>query len=116
MTTGYFELIIVPKKITESISMDSDTTGEYISKVHLHFKLTGVKDETSENNDTLSSIQKDLSIKWNSEQIDDFVRKLGFIEDQKVEKPIKLFQQLNQVQYVYDIKIVPRYIRMVVSI
>ena len=35
---------------------------------------------------------------WSKKQIDEFVRKLGFLETQKAEEEsIKLFQQLNQV-------------------
>ena len=40
-----------------------------------------------------------ISETWNNDQIDDFVRKLGFLETQSidVEQRVKLFQQLNQV-------------------
>ena len=36
---------------------------------------------------------------WNNEQIDDFVRKLRFLEAQSadVQQKVKIFQQLNQV-------------------
>ena len=34
---------------------------------------------------------------WGSEQITDFVRKLGFVESKKDEKLIHLFLQLNEV-------------------
>lgn len=35
--------------------------------------------------------------KWNKDQIDDFVRKLGFLEKQDVEQTVKQFQRLNEV-------------------
>ena len=36
---------------------------------------------------------------WNNDQIDDFVRKLGFLEAQNadMDKSVKFFQQINQV-------------------
>ena len=37
------------------------------------------------------------TIQWNKKQIDDFVRKLGFLEKQDVEQTVKQFQQLNEV-------------------
>ena len=40
-----------------------------------------------------------VSETWNNDQINDFVRKLGFLEAQSadVEQSVKLFQQMNQV-------------------
>ena len=105
MSTGYFKLVIIhkQKRITEALQVDIDVTDKCSSEVLLHYELTGVEHESfkNENSDeTSSGTQQQSSVltaKWNSEQIDDFVRKLGFIEDQNIEKPIKSFQQLNQV-------------------
>ena len=40
-----------------------------------------------------------VSETWNNDQIDDFVRKLGFLEAQNadMDKSVKFFQQMNQV-------------------
>ena len=83
---GCFKLIIKPKKIIYFEKMDSEESVEDHSKVFLNFQA-----------------EKFLET-WNNEQIDDFVRKLGFLENQTAEddEQVKLFQQLNQVPKVHN--------------
>ena len=84
METGHFKLVIKPKRIIGTSKMDYEATAEQNSEVLLHYE------------------QRQFSCvaeTWNNEQIDDFVRKLGFLEAQStdVEQKVKIFQQLNQV-------------------
>ena len=127
MNTGHFELIIAPNKIPEVSLMDTDINSS--CKVLLYyepikelfdrkFKRTRGVSESSATTDSSSvasppHFQTQVSGSpeiWNREQIDDFVRKLGFLETQKVdqsenlalevqksEQRVKAFQQLNQV-------------------
>ena len=114
MSTGYFELIIVPKRSNKVSQTTAGTVVEYKSEVLLHYQpkrefyhrkhmqRESFEGESIDSNisSTPPSAQKNLSCLpewWNSEQIDEFVRKLGFLEAQKVEQPVKRFQQLNQV-------------------
>ena len=127
MKTGYFELIITP---TDTSLMDTNLDSgckmilyyEPIKELFdRKFRKRGASESTSSDVSMVSSpppppspyFQKQASYlpeTWNREQIDDFVRKLGFLETQKAdqsEKPVaeaqkpeqrvKAFQQLNQV-------------------
>jgi len=108
MSTGYFELIVVPKQNNKVSQITTGIVDECNSKVLLHYQpkrehyhqqyisRSFVNNKLS----TPPSVRKNLCCtleQWNSEQIDEFVRKLGFLEAQKVEQPVKRFQQLNQV-------------------
>ena len=97
MGTGYFNIVIVQKRITEASQVNTDTSDQCTSEVLLKFVLTGVEHKSFKTENGSESSSSSLNLKWNTEQIDDFVRKLGFIEDQDIEQPIKVFQQLNQV-------------------
>ena len=129
METGYFKLVIKPKRITETSKMNSEVTAEHNSGVLLHYEptMTSVLQKRrlqtlSESDETFLQISTPQQIPcgaetWTNEQIDDFVRKLGFLEAQgtvvdetmkpsqrpsqgrDVEQKVKLFQQLNQVLY-----------------
>ena len=82
MDNGHFKLIIKRKQIIYISKMDCGVLEECHSKFVLHC----------------------VSETWNNEQIDDFVRKLGFLESQTtdVDQQVKLFQQLNQVTTVLN--------------
>ena len=112
MNSGQFELIIKPKRITSTSKMDRETIVEHKSEVVLNYKPTMESylqrlrmqhlSESPGDASTSSYIQRQFSSvseTWNNEQIDDFVRKLGFLEAQsaEVEQKVKLFQQLSQV-------------------
>jgi len=98
MRTGYFELIVKPKRSNKSeILLHYQPFEELYRRKHTHRKTS-----ESENicinisNAPPSSAFRCLPEVWNSEQINEFVRKLGFLEAQKVEQQ---FQQLNQVYF-----------------
>jgi len=127
MNTGHFKLIIASHRTLENLQMDTDINSS--CKVLLYyepikelfdrkFKRTrGVSESSGTTDNSLVTspphYQKQASCSpeiWNREQIDDFVRKLGFLETQKVDQPenlileaqkseqrVKTFQQLNQV-------------------
>ena len=85
MENGHFKLIIKRKQIIYISKMDGGGLDQCHSKFVLYCKVQ-----------KLSC----ASETWNNEQIDDFVRKLGFLESQQatdVDQQVKLFQQLNQV-------------------
>ena len=84
MERGDFKLIIRPKRIVYISKIDHCESYESQSKVFLHFK---------------PQISSCVSETWNNERIDDFVRKLGFLESQSpdVDQQVKNFQQLSQV-------------------
>ena len=84
MERGDFKLIIRPKSIVYISTIYHREPDGSQSKVFLHFK---------------PQISSCVSETWNSEQIDDFVRKLGFLESQgpDVDQQVKNFQQLSQV-------------------
>ena len=105
MKSGHFKLVIKPKKI-------SGTTAEHSSEVLLHYEPTiesylqklrfqrlSVCHDNASSPSHIERQFSSVSETWNSEQIDDFVRKLGFLEAQSadVEEKVKLFQQLSQV-------------------
>jgi len=126
MKTGKFELIIIP---SDTSLMDTNLHSD--CKVRLcyepikelfdrKFRIRGTSESTSSDISLVSSpplappyFQNQalyLPETWNREQIDDFVRKLGFLETQKAdqsensvaevqksEQRVKTFQQLNQV-------------------
>ena len=105
MKSGHFKLIIKPKKISETIAENNSevllhyepTIESYLQKLRLQ-RLSVCHDNAS----STSHIERQFSSVseiWNSEQIDDFVRKLGFLEVQSADvgQKVKLFQQLNQV-------------------
>ena len=113
MNTGHFELVITPKQVTQ-IEIEEFADSENGSKVSLYYKPARELYDIQRRAKTISmsesfegampespqSVQKQVSCSqevWNREQIDDFVRKLGFLETQKVDEPVKMFQQLNQV-------------------
>jgi len=108
MSTGYFELIIAPKQNT----LENHTDTDNCSEVLLYYKPATVLHDVWRRAKTISQSEKfdgampepSPSVKnilpwsiWSREQIDDFVRKLGFLETQKIDEPVKKFQQLNQV-------------------
>ena len=115
METGCFKLVVKPKRITRTTRMPFETAPEHNSGVHLHYEPTMTSFLQRRRLQTLSESLDDTSMPiasppaarqhsciaetWNNEQIDDFVRKLGFLEAQStyVEQKVKLFQQLNQV-------------------
>ena len=110
MNTGCFQLVIVPSKITE-VPLVENAERHSSCKILLYYEpikeLSHRKFRdrlASESSDTekgspgcLTRQSSCLPEIWNREQIDDFVRKLGFLEAQKLEHRVKIFQQLNQV-------------------
>ena len=126
METGYFKLVIKPKRITGTSKMDYEATAEQNSEVLLHYEPTMTSFMQRRRIQTLSESHDEASLSivtsptcvqrqfscvaetWNNEQIDDFVRKLGFLEAQStdVEQKVKIFQQLNQVAII-DIRVKP---------
>ena len=129
METGFFKLVIKPKRITGTSKMDSEVAAEHNSGVLLHYQPTMTSFLQKRRLQTLSESDENflqapapqqipcVAETWTNEQIDDFVRKLGFLEAQGtdvdetmkssqwsnestgVEQKVKLFQQLNQVAY-----------------
>ena len=118
METGCFKLVVNPKRIAGTTRMDYEIAPEHNSGVLLHYEptmtsflqkrrlqaLSESHDETSMPPIMSPPVMRQVSRvaeTWNNEQIDDFVRKLGFLEAQStdVEQKVKLFQQLNQVAY-----------------
>ena len=109
MNSGHFELIIKPMRITSTSKMDRKTVVEHKSEVLLKYEPTLESylqrlrmQHLSGDPFTSSHIQRqfsNVSETWSNEQIDEFVRKLGFLEAQspEVEEKVKLFQQLSQV-------------------
>jgi len=113
MKTGQFKLVIMPKRITGTSKMDHESTIEHNSGVFLDYEPAREVYLQRRRLQTLSESHDDfllpvvhverqfscISERWNNEQIDDFVRKLGFLEAQSVDvdQRVKLFQQLNQV-------------------
>ena len=114
MSTGHFELIVQPKQSHNASLIVTGAASECKSEVLLRYQpvkelypimqrpvsqsdsFERSKSNTSRRN--MSSLPEET---WNSEQTDEFVRKLGFLEAQKVEQPVKRFQQLNQVRCIY---------------
>jgi len=112
MNTGHFELIIAPKRIMQMEQGDAESS----SKVLLYYEPIGELYDLKHRAKTISlcqsfegnvpfsppTVDKQVSCSqevWSKKQIDEFVRKLGFLETQKAEEEsIKLFQQLNQVR------------------
>ena len=130
METGCFNLVIKPKRITGTSKMDYEATAEHNSGVLLHYEpaMTSFLQKrrlqtVSESDETSLQVPATRVVRqfscvaetWTNDQIDDFVRKLGFLEAQgpggdettkssqqsnqstNVEQKVKLFQQLNQV-------------------
>ena len=115
METGCFKLVVKPKRIVGATRMEYEAAPEHNSGVHLHYEPTMTSFLQRRRLPTLSESHDEMSLPltpppigrqfscvtetWNNEQIDDFVRKLGFLEAQStdVEQKVKLFQQLNQV-------------------
>ena len=91
MEHGDFKLIVRPKKIVYISKIDYRESDESQSKVSLHFK---------------PQISSCVSETWNNEEIDDFVRKLGFLESQgpDVDQKAKNFQQLSQVTQILPLQ------------
>ena len=116
MNTGKFELVICRKRIAGHSQTDEATAG-CTSEVLLHYQpmkeLYHRKFRQSVLNDSgpqevdgsvpmspviLERQHSCIQETWDNEQIEDFVRKLGFLEAQSaVEQRVKRFQQLNQV-------------------
>ena len=113
MNTGHFKLVIVPSKATQVSLMDIDEENNH-SKVLLYYEpineLFHRKYGASESSVTDVSVQLSPPILqkqrscspeiWNSEQIYEFVRKLGFLEAENLEESeesVRIFQRLNQV-------------------
>ena len=115
MSTGYFELIVQPKQ-SNSVSQIDECKSEVLlhyqpfkelyRRKHIHKEASeGESIESNTSNTPPPSTFRNKSCipeVWNSEQINEFVRKLGFLEAQKVEQPVKMFQQLNQVRMYCD--------------
>ena len=113
MNSGHFKLIIKPKRITSTSKIDSETVNEHKSEVFLNYvptmesylqrrrlrRLSESHDEDASSSFHVERQYSSVSETWINEQIDDFVRKLGFLEAQstEVEQKVKLFQQLSQV-------------------
>lgn len=115
MKTGQFKLVIMPKRISGTSKMDYEATVEHNSGVFLYYEPAKEVYLQRHRLWTLSESHNDLPLPvisprverhfscisetWSNEQIDDFVRKLGFLEAQStdVDQRVKLFQQLNQV-------------------
>ena len=115
METGCFKLVVNPKRITRTTGMDFEAAPEHNSGVYVHYEPTMTSflqkrrlQTLSESHDEtpmpimsppVTRLHSYIAETWNNEQIDDFVRKLGFLEAQSadVEQKVKLFQQLNQV-------------------
>ena len=112
MNSGHFKLIIKPKRITSTSKIDCETIIEHKSEVLLNYEPTMESylqrrrlqrlPESHDDTSSSSHVERQFSSvseTWNNEQIDDFVRKLGFLEAQstQVEQKVKLFQQLSQV-------------------
>lgn len=106
METGYFKLIVKckPKRIMHISKLNVEEVNENYSGVFLHQKqrhhLQGLSPPMSAPRVDKQSCESEI---WNQEQIDDFVRKLGFLENQTphVYQQVKLFQQQSQVWYIY---------------
>ena len=114
MKTGYFELVICPKKIAGHSQTDDETASSEVllhyrpmkELYHRKYRHSRLSDSGSQDVDSSMTMitpvfETQLSAlleTWNNEQIEDFVRKLGFLEAQTVEQPVKRFQQLNQVR------------------
>jgi len=110
MKNGYFKLIIVPSRVAEASLMDTDKERD-CSKIVLYYEpldeLFHRKYRTRESSESdVSLLTSPLTLEkqvscvlevWNSEQIDEFVRKLGFLEAEKVGESVELFQDINQV-------------------
>ena len=115
METGCFQLVVNPNRITRTTRVPYETAPEHNSGVQLHYEPTMTSFLQRRRLQTLSESLDDTSMPiasppairqhsctaetWNNEQIDDFIRKLGFLEAQStdVDQKVKLFQQLNQV-------------------
>jgi len=121
MKTGYFELAICPKRIAGHTQTDKAAAGG-TSEVLLHYQpmkelyLTKYHQSVLSESNSQDAVDNSMAISpvvlerqysclletWDNEQIEDFVRKLGFleaqaVEAQAVEQKVKRFQQLNQV-------------------
>jgi len=101
MSTGYFELIVQPKRSSKSkVLLHYQPFKELYRRKHMHRETyEGESIDSNASNTPPGSFRNKSCLPevWNSEQINEFVRKLGFLEAQKVEQPVKRFQQLNQV-------------------
>ena len=116
MSTGYFKLITQNKSDNGFSPTETNTIARFHSEVVLCFepmsefyykkyksRTVTVSDvecfvDNSTSTPTSAESQSIPSPEmWNREQIDDFVRKLGFLEEQTADLPVKTFQQLNQV-------------------
>jgi len=109
MDTGYFQLMTQPKIQANISPPDSDAAVMSNSEFGLYFEPMGEFYYKKNRSNTVSDVDFTDSITpttkkslpkldmWKREKIDDFVRKLGFIEAQTKEASVKTFQQLNQV-------------------
>ena len=113
MKSGFFELIITPKQGLQ-VELEERGDADSNSKILLYYEpvreLHVIKNraktlsltESCDGAVPFSPPHMDTQVSsfqevWNREQIDDFVRKLGFLESHKVEEQVKAFQLLNQV-------------------
>ena len=113
ISTGKFELVIYPKRIAR-YSQTIGAAGGANSEVLLHYlpmkelyhrkyRQSVLSDSSPQDMDssmTMSPVvlerhQPFLQETWDNKQIEDFVRKLGFLA--AVEQNVKQFQQINQV-------------------
>ena len=114
MNSGHFELLIKQKQVICTSEVDFERNAKHKSQVLLHHNATmksylqkrqsqSLSVSQDKSLPTPSSKNREMSETWNNEQIDDFVRKLGFLqpENSSVEDEVKLFQQLNQVHNLY---------------
>ena len=112
MDTGYFQVKTQPKKWSDFSTANTVTAAKFSSEVSLHFKPMGEfyykkhkskagSDADFNENYAITPMGKEKSLPtldtWKREKIDDFVRKLGFIEVKTEGQSVKTFQQLNQV-------------------
>ena len=121
METGYFKLVIRPKKIYCISQLNVEESHKSHSGVFLHYKtrhhLQSLPKSPSEISSKASHVEEQFSYvsgTWTIEQIDDFVRKLGFLESQiaDVDQNVKFFQQQSQVMNDKYIEHVPNVINV----
>ena len=104
----------MPKKIAGTVDVGNEVTEEntsfvlhYVPAREVYFRRQRERILSKSYHETFSPSKVAytepqflcVSETWNEDQINDFVRKLGFLEAQSpdVEQSVKLFQQMNQV-------------------
>lgn len=104
----------MPKKIAGTVDVENEVAEEntsfvlhYVPAREVYFRRQRERVLSESYNETFSPSKMAytepqfpcVSETWNEDQINDFVRKLGFLEAQSpdVDQSVKLFQQMNQV-------------------